>query len=335
LWLIITRFTSYRPKMLYSLAAAARLTGLSESELRRALEGGQLAGSKDLFCEWTIAETELKALHARMQPGTELVPSHSPALTAREAGIVEITEEDERPRPGPADEGPIDLRSLFAGLEASFQTAAQDRELNRLSQFSTEFQPSHPSRRLGWLYSRLASLSTAALALALAIGWLGGFVSYHAIGHTLFGSSKRVAEKSGTQSLDHSSPRSRPQLGAAAPAMTTGSISNPPSLRMKRMERVARLPTTTPNAATPAPNQEIPQRNGYSRSLPAPETRPATIKGWTIQDIVDGGAVLQGRGGVRRVVRGDVVPELGRIESIVKWGSRWIVATSSGLISTP
>jgi hypothetical protein len=28
------------------------------------------------------------------------------------------------------------------------------------------------------------------------------------------------------------------------------------------------------------------------------------------------------------------VPGVGRIESVVRWGSRWIVATSKGLIST-
>jgi hypothetical protein len=29
------------------------------------------------------------------------------------------------------------------------------------------------------------------------------------------------------------------------------------------------------------------------------------------------------------------VPGLGKIDSIVRWGNRWIVATSRGLVSTP
>jgi len=33
--------------------------------------------------------------------------------------------------------------------------------------------------------------------------------------------------------------------------------------------------------------------------------------------------------------RGDTVPGVGRIDSIVRWGNRWIVATASGLIATP
>jgi hypothetical protein len=32
--------------------------------------------------------------------------------------------------------------------------------------------------------------------------------------------------------------------------------------------------------------------------------------------------------------RGDSVPGLGRVESIVRWGNRWVIATASGLIAT-
>jgi len=72
-----------------------------------------------------------------------------------------------------------------------------------------------------------------------------------------------------------------------------------------------------------------------SRPMPFPETRPATMEGWTVQDVVGGTAVLQGPKGIRRVARGDTSPELGKVESIVRWGNRWIVATSKGLISSP
>jgi hypothetical protein len=34
-------------------------------------------------------------------------------------------------------------------------------------------------------------------------------------------------------------------------------------------------------------------------------------------------------------MRGDTVPGIGRIDSIVRWGNRWIVATDGGLIATP
>jgi hypothetical protein len=69
--------------------------------------------------------------------------------------------------------------------------------------------------------------------------------------------------------------------------------------------------------------------------MPAPETRPTTIEGWTVLDVRDGTAVLEGPDGVRMATRGDTVPGIGRVDSIVRWGNRWIVATASGLIATP
>jgi hypothetical protein len=68
--------------------------------------------------------------------------------------------------------------------------------------------------------------------------------------------------------------------------------------------------------------------------VPVPETKPITIKGWTVRNVIDGTAVLEGPNGIWKVARGDMVPGLGRVESIVLWGSRWIVATSKGLITT-
>ena len=68
---------------------------------------------------------------------------------------------------------------------------------------------------------------------------------------------------------------------------------------------------------------------------PAPETRPSTIPGWSVVEVRDGTAVLEGPDGVRMAARGDVVAGLGRVDSIVRWGNRWIVATASGLIATP
>jgi hypothetical protein len=66
-----------------------------------------------------------------------------------------------------------------------------------------------------------------------------------------------------------------------------------------------------------------------------PETGPTTIKGWTLREVTNGTAVLEGPNGVWRAKPGQTVPGVGRLDSIVRWGNRLIVATSSGLISTP
>jgi hypothetical protein len=68
---------------------------------------------------------------------------------------------------------------------------------------------------------------------------------------------------------------------------------------------------------------------------PVPETRPTTIEGWTLREVMNGTAVLEGPNGTLRVTRGDTVPGVGRVISIFRWGNRLMVATSRGLISTP
>jgi len=71
------------------------------------------------------------------------------------------------------------------------------------------------------------------------------------------------------------------------------------------------------------------------KSAPVPETRPTTIEGWALREVMNGSAVLEGPNGTWRVTRGDTVPGVGRIVSIFRWGNRPMVATSKGLISTP
>ena len=71
------------------------------------------------------------------------------------------------------------------------------------------------------------------------------------------------------------------------------------------------------------------------RLAPVPETRPTTIEGWALREVMNGSAVLEGPNGTWRVTRGDTVPGVGRIVSIFRWGNRPMVATSRGLISTP
>jgi hypothetical protein len=71
------------------------------------------------------------------------------------------------------------------------------------------------------------------------------------------------------------------------------------------------------------------------KPTPWPETRPTTIAGWTLRGITNGTAVLEGPNGTWSAMQGDTVPGVGRVESMVRWGGRLIVATSGGLISTP
>src|SRR5262245_36174313 len=95
--------------------------------------------------------------------------------------------------------------------------------------------------------------------------------------------------------------------------------------------------TVTPQASEQDNKPKLSSTEPQSRAnlTPFPETKPTTIAGWALLEVVNGTAVIQGPNGVWRVTRGDNVPGVGRVDSIVRWGNRWIVATSTGLISTP
>jgi hypothetical protein len=71
------------------------------------------------------------------------------------------------------------------------------------------------------------------------------------------------------------------------------------------------------------------------RGSPYSGTKSTTIAGWTVREVYSGTATLEGPDGIRRAARGDTVPRVGRVKAILRWDGRWIVVTSSGVISTP
>jgi hypothetical protein len=118
----------------------------------------------------------------------------------------------------------------------------------------------------------------------------------------------------------HPSPassRTKPSLGAAPPSPST--IDHSPALQ----QRTASIRLSANDV------------DSRAKLTPISETRPTTMEGWTLREVTNGIAILEGPNGIWRVRRGDTVPGVGRIDSILLWGERWIVATSGGLISTP
>jgi hypothetical protein len=130
-------------------------------------------------------------------------------------------------------------------------------------------------------------------------------------------------------------------------ALITGSIANPGGRNLSTSRPESRQPSlTTAQIGASAPSNALAEQyvtisqapQGELKSgpqlTPFPETRPATIEGWTVRLVYGGAAELVGPDRVWTVRPGDYVPGVGRIDSITRWGSRWIVVTSSGLIST-
>ncbi|MET4258262.1 hypothetical protein ABIC09_003204 [Bradyrhizobium sp. S3.12.5] len=194
--------------------------------------------------------------------------------------------------------------------------------------------------------NRTIWLIAGALVIGFGAGWAGGFGWYSSVPPaspnptTLAEApSRRVAEpKSGGRSeslrktatpLALRRPPSGTQvsaIGAGISAKTAAAWSDgahlSPDYSSTAFQGQADM-TVTGSIATSGP------------VMPAPETRPTTIEGWTVLDVRGGTAVLAGPDGVRMATRGDTVPGIGRIDSIVRWGNHWIVATDGGLIATP
>ena len=128
-------------------------------------------------------------------------------------------------------------------------------------------------------------------------------------------------------SPEKSAPLAPKLAGVGSPASSGLSTSNSPAKKTLPIQPKA----AAPNSRTASMQRE----QSASRLTPAPETKPGTIEGWTVREVTGGTAVLDGPRGAWRVKRGDTLPGLGKVDSIVHWSSRWIVATSAGLVSTP
>jgi hypothetical protein len=180
-------------------------------------------------------------------------------------------------------------------------------------------------------------LTTGVLLAALAFAWMGGLGSLTSSSAPHLGSEHK---------------NSRPATSGDVAPNTTGmqNVVTPTTLKLGRGQesphgaaqpaaptnpksKVARQnlsSTGPPEAAAQQRAKTLPE----PRPAPTPETRPTTIPGWTVREVIGGTVVLEGPNGPVKATRGNTVPGLGKIDSIVRWGSRWIVATSRGLITT-
>jgi hypothetical protein len=122
--------------------------------------------------------------------------------------------------------------------------------------------------------------------------------------------------------------KSGPAVPAAAQSPVVTAAPSP--------EPVTAGAATPPTVPTPPPSQRPAARADVKPISPPPsEVRrePIVIKQWTVREVLNGMALLEGPRGLIGVSPGQTVPGVGRVESIVRQGSRWVVATSNGVIS--
>jgi hypothetical protein len=180
---------------------------------------------------------------------------------------------------------------------------------------------------------RTIILVGSALVVGLGLGWACGanLAAFNSITQTEM-PSRRVAEIKSSGKSD----------GARRTASTSGlqtppAVGSPAGAPFTKAETASSGGTrlSVDSASAPPAIQANTPLTAREPMVPVAETRPTTIEGWTVLDVRGGTVVLEGPDGVRTAARGDTVPGIGRIDSIVRWGNRWIVATASGLIATP
>jgi hypothetical protein len=173
--------------------------------------------------------------------------------------------------------------------------------------------------------ARNASLVIVALVASFGLGWTGGLSWPEFAG--MLGLETVAQKETPVPRIAEARPGkiegARKTASASDSPAIVGSIPKP-SVPLSAAARPAAQANASPSAAI-AMRQPL---------VAAPETKPATIPGWTVVDVRDGTAVLEGPDGIRMAARGDTIPGLGRVESIVRWGNRWVIATASGLIAT-
>ncbi|WP_194468690.1 hypothetical protein [Bradyrhizobium sp. CCBAU 53340] len=122
----------------------------------------------------------------------------------------------------------------------------------------------------------------------------------------------KLAKLSETVERLRTAPPAAPvQAAAAVPAKeTTGTIAPAPT------QVATAAPATAPAPA--APKTEV--------------GRLPTIEGWRLRNAANGGALIEGRGGLYEVYPGDPIPGVGRVDAIRRQDGRWVVVTAKGLI---
>lgn len=178
-------------------------------------------------------------------------------------------------------------------------------------------------------WTRAIWIAGIALVAGFGLGWAGG---------SSWNSSPTVASSDAVLQKDLGPRRADAKPSTKADAARKQATLGPGSNNSPRPSFITRSDGEAPRTtAALSANPGLPAVPLTAREpvVAAPETRPATVEGWTVREVRGGTVVLEGPDGIQTGSAGDTVPGVGRIDSIVRWGNHWIVATAIGLIASP
>jgi hypothetical protein len=315
--------------MLYTIADAAKAMGLEESLILKGIEEGQIVGTKNVSGEWHVEDVELDLFylslardyckrHWEADLRTNDRGSQEPEIAIFADDYEGSVEKERTETWTEADQGVASQSIPATASPSQDEIRIDDRDRISVSDLGPAFQPTR------------ARFITATVLLTL--GCIGALSSFY-----YFGRIQVPEQNANSSGPVPGSEKASTALASLEPRSGEEIISNVASAGAKNPSRARSSPppitqhgsTTSHTAVKKDPPKE--KRN----PVPIPETRPTTISGWTVRNVVNGIATLEGPEGTWKVARGDTVPVLGKVDSVVLWGNRWIVATSKGLITTP
>jgi len=103
--------------------------------------------------------------------------------------------------------------------------------------------------------------------------------------------------------------------------------------RLDRLEKQATMPAAS---GTSTVGKTAKAESGSASKQPVPkaegEAKPKLITSWVVRDVYDGVALVENQYGSLEVSPGETIPGAGRVKSIERRGSGWVVITSHGLV---
>ena len=320
--------------MLHTIAEAAKATGLEESIIFRAIEDGQIHGTRNVSGEWHVEDAELHSSYlsiaqhyCKHQWQTDLQRGDG---RGQEPEIANIADNEEGRGGQQHTHTAADQAENSASTPATasiWQDGLRIDNRDRIS--ASDSRPAFRSTRIRFI--------TATVLLAL--GCSGALSSFYFFGRSQVpeqnanSSGPVVGSETASIPVMTLKARSGEEIIGNVASATASAIDHPHESAKNLSQAPSPPPAVTEQDSHAAAKKD--QAKTVRKFVPVPETRPTTIKGWTVRNVVNGIATLEGPGGTWKAARGDTLPGLGKVDSVVLWGNRWIVATSKGLITTP
>lgn len=267
--------------------------------------------------------------------------THSEASLVPDAG--DMAQHEAKAADAPQDSVPaqparqpskeITLQRLTS--HSSWEDIVSSESAAREQQF-TATPPEGSTRRLS---------IAAVVAIAAAVGALGGALATAGVGHFVKGDQTAAVAAAGAaeqaRSLEgvigkiNADIAALKSSGAAQSAKIVERIDRVEKAQAEPAAKLAKLNEAVEKLRAPAPAaaaSAAPETTGSIKTNAPQTNRLPIVEGWSLRDVYDGTATVVGRQGIFDVIPGDPLPGVGRVDAIRRQDGRWVVVTSRGLI---